>query len=121
MKCWRGQTPKIMGLHNSITELHNSIYGAPLQNMQLYMNYGAPSQRIELHEWLCIKIELHGSPLCSSIGRLDTCVFLNFFLKVDTILVPIELSFNVHGLGWMFLNLLHAEVYADPAALILHD
>ena len=49
MKCWRGQTPKIMGLHNSITELHNSIYGAPLQNMQLYMNYGAPSQCIELH------------------------------------------------------------------------
>ena len=43
MKRWRGQSPKITGLHNSIMELHNSIYGAPLQIMQLYMNYGTAS------------------------------------------------------------------------------
>ena len=42
MTYWRGQNPKIMGFHNSIMELHNSIYGAPLQIMQLYVNYGAP-------------------------------------------------------------------------------
>ena len=43
MQCWRGQSPQIMGLHNSIMELHDSVYGAPLQIMHLYMNYGAPS------------------------------------------------------------------------------
>ena len=43
MKCWRGQSPKIMGLHDSITELHNQI-------MQLYMNYGAPLSFTEVHE-----------------------------------------------------------------------
>ena len=43
MNRWRGQTPKTIGLHNSIIELHNSIYGAPLQIMQLYMDYGASS------------------------------------------------------------------------------
>ena len=50
MKCWKGQNPKSMGLHNSIMELHNSIYGAPLQIMQLCMNYGAPSIFTEVHE-----------------------------------------------------------------------
>ena len=39
-----------MGLHNSIMELLNSIYGAPLQIMQLYMNYGAPTPFTEVHE-----------------------------------------------------------------------
>ena len=43
MKWWRGQSPQIMGLHNSNMEFHNSIYGAPLQIMQLYMSYWAPS------------------------------------------------------------------------------
>ena len=50
MKCWRGQNPKIMGLHNLIMELHNSTYGAPLQIMQLYINYGAPVPFMELQE-----------------------------------------------------------------------
>ena len=50
MKCWKGETPQMMGLHNSIMELHNSIYEAPLQIMQLYMNYGAPSPFTEVHE-----------------------------------------------------------------------
>ena len=49
MKCWRRQKPKIVGLHNSIMKLHNSIYGATLQIMQLYMNYGAPPPFIELY------------------------------------------------------------------------
>ena len=43
MKCWRGQNPRIKGLHNS-------IYGEPLQIMQLYMNYEARSQFTEVHE-----------------------------------------------------------------------
>ena len=46
----KGTKPPIMGLHNSIMELHNSIYGAPLQIMQLYINYGAPSPFTEVHE-----------------------------------------------------------------------
>ena len=50
MKCWRGQSPQIMGLHNSIMEFHNSIHGAPLQIMQLYMNYAAPSPFTEARE-----------------------------------------------------------------------
>ena len=50
MMCWKGQNPKIMGLLNSIIELHISIYGAPLQIMQLYMDYGAPSPFTEVHE-----------------------------------------------------------------------
>ena len=50
MKCWRGQYPKIMGLHNSVIELHNSIYEAPPQIMQLYMNHGAPSPFTEVYE-----------------------------------------------------------------------
>ena len=50
MKCWRGQRPKILELHNSIMELQNSIYGARLQIMQLDMNYGAPSPFTEVHE-----------------------------------------------------------------------
>ena len=50
MKCSRGQSPQIMGLHNSIMEFHNSIYGAPLQIMQLYVNYGAPSPFTEANE-----------------------------------------------------------------------
>ena len=50
MKCWRGQSLQIMGLHNSIMEFHNSIYGATLQIMQLYMNYGAPSLFTEANE-----------------------------------------------------------------------
>ena len=37
-KCSKGQNPKIMVLHKSIMEHHNSIYGAPLQIMQLYMH-----------------------------------------------------------------------------------
>ena len=63
MKCWRGQTSIIMWLHNSHMELQNSTYGASLQIMLLYMSYGAPSPFVELHEKLCIKIELHGAPL----------------------------------------------------------
>ena len=63
--------------HNSIMELHNSIYGAPLQIMQLYVNYGAPSPFTEVHESLCIKIEVHGAP-----------------------------QFNVHGLGWIVSELI---------------
>ena len=39
-----------MGLHNSIMDLHNSIYGAPIQIRQLYMNYGATSPFTEVHE-----------------------------------------------------------------------
>ena len=39
-----------MGLHNSIMEFHNSIYGAPLQIMKLYMKYGAASPYTEVHE-----------------------------------------------------------------------
>ena len=74
MKCWRGQSPQIMGLHNSIIEthnsimeLHNSIYGASLQIMQLYMNYGLHHHLqksmnhyalklnyIELHNLMCM-------------------------------------------------------------------
>ena len=50
MKCRRGQSPTIKGLHNSIMEIHNSIYGASLQIMQLYMNYGAASPFTEVHE-----------------------------------------------------------------------
>ena len=50
MKCWRGQSPQIMGLHNSIREILNSIYGAPLQIMQLYVIYGAPSPFTEANE-----------------------------------------------------------------------
>ena len=56
MNCLRGQSTKIMGLHNSIMELHNSIYEAPLQIMRFYMNYGAPSPLLELHGQLCIKL-----------------------------------------------------------------
>ena len=44
------QHPKIMGLHDSITELYKSIYGAQLQIMQLDMNNGAPSPFAEVHE-----------------------------------------------------------------------
>ena len=44
MKCMlKWQRPKITGLHNS-------IYGAPLQIMQLDMNYGAPSSFTEVRE-----------------------------------------------------------------------
>ena len=50
MKCWRGQSPKIMVLHCSIMELHHSIYEAPLQIMQLYMSYWAASPFTEVHE-----------------------------------------------------------------------
>ena len=50
MKCWRGQSPRIMGLYNSIMEFNNLIYGAPLQIMQFYMNYGAPSPFAEANE-----------------------------------------------------------------------
>ena len=50
MKYWREQNPKIMGLHNSIMDVHNSIYGAPLQIMQLHMIYGAPSPFTEANE-----------------------------------------------------------------------
>ena len=62
MKCWKGQNPKIMGFHNSIMELHNSIYGAPLQIVQLKMHYGAPSPFTRVHEQSCFKLnytELH--------------------------------------------------------------
>ena len=83
MKCWRGQTPKQMGLHSSIMKHHNSIYGAPIQIMQFYMNYRAPSPFIELHEQLCIKIYLHRAPLCSSIGWLNISVFLSFFTESE--------------------------------------
>ena len=40
----------MMGLHNSIMELHNSIYGASLQIVQLHVNYGAPSPFKEVQE-----------------------------------------------------------------------
>ena len=50
MKCSRGQSPQIMGLHNSIMEFHNSICGAPLQILQLYMKYEAPSPFTEANE-----------------------------------------------------------------------
>ena len=46
----KGETPQNHGLQNSIMELHNSIYGAPLQIIQLYMNYGAPSPFTEARE-----------------------------------------------------------------------
>ena len=100
MKCWRGQNPKIMGLHNSIMELHNSIYGAPLQIIQRYMNYGAPLAFKEVHEWLSIKIELYGAPQFKS-----------------------QLNYHLMCMGWvgLFLSWLRTEVYADHAALILQD
>ena len=93
MKRWRGQNPNIMGLHNS-------IYGAPFQIIQLYMNYGAPSPFTEVDELWCIKIELHGAPQFKS-----------------------QLNYYLMCMGWvgLFLNLLHPEVYADHAALILQD
>ena len=98
--CWRGQKPHTMGLHNSIMELHNSITGAPLKIMQLYINYGAPSPFQEVHGYLCITVELHGAPQFKS-------------------------TMNYHSMcmGWfgLFLNWLHTEVYADHVALILND
>ena len=99
IKCLRGQSPNIMGLHNSIMKLHNSIYGAQLQSMQLYMNYGTPSS-LEVHEWSCIKIELHGVSQFKS-----------------------PLNYHLMCMGWveLFLNWLHIEVYADHAALKLQD
>ena len=105
MKCWGGQSPKIMGLHNS-------VYGAPLQIMQLYMNYGAPSPFIELHERLCIKIELYGSPLCPPIARLDICVFLSFLLNCarspEGVLITYRDSGEQHG---VIMNMFEVHRY----------
>ena len=39
MKYWRGQNPKIMGLHNSIMKLHNSMYGAPVNTIQFAIEF----------------------------------------------------------------------------------
>ena len=58
MKCWRGQSPKIMGPHNSIMKLHNSIYRAPLQIMHLYVNCGDQSP-LEVHALKLNYTELH--------------------------------------------------------------
>ena len=98
-ECWRGQSPKFMGSQNSIMKLHNSIYGAPLQIMQLYVNCGDQSP-LKVHEWLCIEIELYGAPQFKSS--------LNYRLMC---MVWVELFFN-----W-----LHSEVYADHAVLIWQD
>ena len=85
-----------MGLHNSIMKLHNSIYGAQLQIMQHYMNYGAPSP-LKIHELLCIKIELHGASQFKS-----------------------PLNYHLMFMDWveLFLSWLHTEVYTDLAVLI---
>ena len=99
MKCWRGQSPKIMGPHDSILKLHNSIYVAPLQIMQLYMNCGDQSS-LKVHEWLCIEIGLYWAPQFKS-----------------------PLNYHSMCMGWveLFLNWLHTEVYADHAVLIWQD